>query len=272
MKKLIATIAIFCTVMIGGISIINAQEGPDSTSTNDSATVTDTQVPTSTETTTNEPQVVKETGWRQTLKEQFIQGDYRWMSPVLICLIIGLAVVIERIIYLNMASINTTKFLNKLEGALKSGGVESAKEVCRSTSGPVAGIFLEGLNRSNEGIEMIEKSIISYGGVEMGKMERGLTWISLFIALAPMLGFLGTVVGMIQAFADIEAAGDISPQIVAGGIKVALLTTTAGLVVAIILQIFYNYITSKIEGLTGSMEEASIDFMDLLIKTGTIQK
>lgn len=273
MKKLFASIAIFCIVMIGSMNLVNAQNEPDTTKKDSSTVVAPTdQAPTTETAPTENSGTVKETGWRQMLKDQFIQGDYRWMSPVLLCLILGLALVIERVIYLNMASVNTTKLLNKLEGALKAGGVEEAKNVCRSTSGPVAGIFLEGLNRTDEGAEIVEKAIISYGGVEMGKMERGLTWISLFIALAPMLGFLGTVVGMIQAFADIEAAGDISPQVVAGGIKVALLTTTAGLLVAIVLQIFYNYLTSKIESLTGNMEEASIDFIDMLIKTGTVNK
>jgi biopolymer transport protein ExbB len=209
-----------------------------------------------------------EKGFREILKDKFIEGDYIWMSPILICLIIGLAVAIERIIYLNMATINTKKFLNDLESALKSGGAKAALTVCQNTPGPVAGIFAEGLNRADEGIDVVEKAVVSYGGVEMGKMEKALPWLSLFISLAPMLGFLGTVIGMIFAFDQIEAAGDISPTVVAGGIKVALLTTVGGLIVAMILQIFYNYIMSKIEGLVNEMEEASVNFVDMLVKTG----
>jgi biopolymer transport protein ExbB len=209
-----------------------------------------------------------EKGFREILKDKFIEGDYIWMSPILICLIIGLAVAIERIIYLNMATINTKKFLNDLESALKSGGAKAALTVCQNTPGPVAGIFAEGLNRADEGIDVVEKAVVSYGGVEMGKMEKALPWLSLFISLAPMLGFLGTVIGMIFAFDKIEAAGDISPTVVAGGIKVALLTTVGGLIVAMILQIFYNYIMSKIEGLVNEMEEASVNFVDMLVKTG----
>ncbi len=203
---------------------------------------------------------------QQTFKDRFIEGDPIWMAPVLLCLILGLAFVIERIIYLNMASTNTTKLLDKVEDAMKSGGLDSAKEICRNTSGPVAGIFYQGLDRAHEGIDIAEKSIVAYGGVEVGRLERGLSWISLFIALAPMLGFLGTVVGMIFAFDQIAAANNISPSIVAGGIKVALLTTVFGLIVAIILQVFYNYLLSRIDSITGQMEEASIGLVDLLMK------
>jgi biopolymer transport protein ExbB len=207
-----------------------------------------------------------EKSFHQVIKDKFIEGDWQWMTPVLACLILGLAIVIERIITLNLASTNTQKLLANVEDALSKGGVEAAKEVTKNTRGPVASIFTQGLMRMSEGIEMVEKSIISYGSVEMGRLERGLVWISLFVALAPMLGFLGTVVGMIAAFDAIEAAGDISPQIVAGGIKVALLTTTAGLIVGIILQVFYNYLVSKIDSLVNSMEDASITLVDMLVK------
>ena len=216
----------------------------------------------STEVTADAPQ------GQQTFKDRFIEGDPVWMSPVLLCLILGLAFVIERVIYLNMASTNTAKLLGSVEDALKSGGLDGAKEVCRNTKGPIAGIFYEGLDRAHEGVDIAEKSIIAYGGVEVGRLERGLSWIGLFIALAPMLGFLGTVIGMIFAFDQIAAANNISPAIVAGGIKVALLTTVFGLIVAIILQIFYNYLVSRIDSITGQMEEASIDLVDLLIKEG----
>jgi biopolymer transport protein ExbB len=205
-------------------------------------------------------------GLHYVIKQKFIEGGWEWMSPVLVCLIIGLAIVVERTIFLNLASTNTTKLLAKIEDAMQSGGVEAAKEVCRSTRGPVASIFYQGLDRSSEGIEIVEKSIVSYGSVQMAQMERGLIWINLFIALAPMLGFMGTVVGMIQAFDAIEAAGDISPSLVAGGIKVALLTTVAGLIVAMILQIFYNYLVSKVDSLVNAMEDASISLIDILVK------
>ena len=188
------------------------------------------------------------------------------MTPVLLCLIIGLAIALERIVTLNMATTNTKKLLLKVEEALASGGVEAAKEITRDTKGPVASIFTQGLMRYAEGIDMVEKSIVSYGSVEMGRLEKGLIWVSLFIALAPMLGFFGTVVGMIFAFDTIEAAGDISPSIVAGGIKIALLTTVAGLIAAMILQLFYNYLVSKIDSLVNDMEDASISFVDILVK------
>lgn len=188
------------------------------------------------------------------------------MATVLLCLIFGLAIAIERIIYLNLATTNAEKLLKKIEEAYATGGVEAAKEICRNTRGPVASIFYQGLSRVDEGIEVVEKSVVSYGSVQMSQMENGLSWIQLFISIAPMLGFLGTVIGMIAAFDAIEAAGDISPNIVAGGIKVALITTVAGLVVAIILQIFYNYLVSKIDSIVVTMEDASISLIDILVK------
>ena len=188
------------------------------------------------------------------------------MSPILLCLILGLALAIERIIYLSLATTDTGKLINSIEDAINSGGVEAAKNVCRNTKGPVASIFYQGLDRAKEGIEIVEKSIVSYGSVQMGLLEKGLSWISLFIALAPMLGFLGTVIGMVQAFDAIEIAGDISPSLVAGGIKVALLTTVFGLIVAMILQVFYNYLVAKVDSLVNSMEDASISLIDILVK------
>lgn len=212
-----------------------------------------------------------EVGGHQLLKKYFIEGSWMFMSLVLICLILGLAFAIERIITLNIATANTDKLLAKIDDALKSGNVEAAKEVCKSTPGPTASILHEGLKRSDEGIESVEKSIVSYGAVQMGLLERGLVWISLFISIAPMLGFMGTVIGMIQAFDKIAEVGDISPQIVAGGIKVALLTTVFGLIVAIILQIFYNYIVSKIDGIVNKMEDASIGLVDILIDNKIVE-
>ena len=183
-------------------------------------------------------------GFTQELKKRFIEGGPGFMGIVLLCLILGLAIAIERIIFLNLSTTNTAKLTSSVEDALKNGGVEAAKEVCRNTSGPVASIFYQGLDRSSEGLENAEKAVVAYGGVQMGQLEKNVSWISLFIALAPMLGFMGTVIGMIQAFDKIEAAGDMQPSLVAGGIKVALLTTVFGLIVAIILQIFYNYIVA----------------------------
>ena len=202
----------------------------------------------------------------EVLKTRFIEGGAGFMGIVLLCLILGLAFVIERIIYLNMATTNTKKLTQNVEDALNSGGVEAAKEVCRNTKGPVASIFYQGLDRAKDGVESAEKAVISYGGVQMGQLEKNVSWISLFIALAPMLGFMGTVIGMINAFDRIEAAGDISPSLVAGGIKVALLTTVFGLIVAMILQVFYNYLISKVDSITNSMEDASISLIDLLVK------
>jgi len=200
------------------------------------------------------------------LKVRFIEGGAGFMGIVLLCLIFGLALVIERIVYLNLATTNTKKLIASVEDALQSGGIEAAKEVCRNTRGPVASIFYQGLDRADEGIDMVEKSVVSYGGVQMGLLEKGMSWIGLFIALAPMLGFMGTVIGMIQAFDDIASAGTISASIVAGGIKVALLTTVFGLIVAIILQVFYNYLLAKIDSLVNTMEDASISLIDVLIK------
>ncbi|MBK9291624.1 MAG: MotA/TolQ/ExbB proton channel family protein [Bacteroidetes bacterium] len=204
--------------------------------------------------------------FHETIKEKFIEGGPEFMGIVLLTLIFGLAIAIERIIYLTLSSTNTKKLLSQVSDALENGGVEKAKEICRNTRGPVASIFYQGLLRYDQGVEEVEKSIVSYGSVITGRLESGVSWISLFIALAPMLGFMGTVIGMIQAFDDIAAAGDISPQIVATGIKVALLTTVFGLIVAIILQIFYNYIISKIDNLVNDMEDSTITFIDMINK------
>jgi len=214
----------------------------------------------------------KDVSFHQTIKQQFIEGDPKWMAPVLICLILGLALCIERILYLNLATTNVEKLVQKVEAALASGGVNAAKEVCRNTRGPVASIFYQALDRSGEGIDMAEKAVVNYGSVQNNLLEKGLSWIALFIALAPMLGFLGTVIGMIQAFADIEKAKSLAPDVVAGGMKVALLTTVGGLIVAMILQIFYNYILSKIDTLVNDMENGSIEVMDAMIKHKVFEK
>lgn len=202
----------------------------------------------------------------QVLKEKFIEGGWFFMSIVLVCLILGLAFCIERIITLNIASTNTDKLLNRIDERLQDNDLDGAMEVAKSTPGPTASIMYEGLRNAPKGPEAVEKAVVSYGSVQMGLLERGLVWISLFIAIAPMLGFMGTVIGMIGAFERIEEVGDLRPDVVAGGIKVALLTTVFGLIVAIILQIFYNYIVSKIDGIVNKMEDASIGLVDIMAR------
>jgi len=204
-------------------------------------------------------------GFTQVLKEQFIQGGASFMGIVLLCLILGLAVAIERIIFLNLATTNTTKLKEAVEAALKSGGVNAAKEICRDTKGPVASIYYQGLDRAGESIESAEKAVVAYGGVQMGQLEKNVSWLSLFIAIAPMLGFMGTVIGMIQAFQKIAAVGNLSASLIAGDIQVALLTTVFGLITAIILQIFYNYIIAKIDGIVNDMEDSSIALIDMIV-------
>jgi biopolymer transport protein ExbB len=256
MRKLLSLLALTGILTFSATEFVSAQEEPAAAATTDDkagATIEDKTL-------------------HQTIKEKFIEGDPVWMAPVLICLIIGLAICIERIIYLNMASTNTHKLLTNVEEALSSGGVEAAKEVCRNTRGPVASIFYQALDRSEDGVEMSEKAIVAYGGVQTGLLEKGLSWIALFIALAPMLGFLGTVIGMIAAFDEIEVQKNISPDVVAGGIKVALLTTVAGLIVAMILQLLYNYIISKIDNIVNQMEDSSISMMDILLKHNVFPK
>ena len=204
----------------------------------------------------------------QALKTKFIEGGAGFMALIIACLILGLALCIERILYLGFSKTNTKKLIAKVEAALKNGGYEAAKKACVETRGPVAEIFAEVFVRLGKGqsIEDAEKALVDRGGVESSKMEQNLSWISLFIAIAPSLGFLGTVIGMIQAFDAIMVAGDMSPAVVAGGMKVALITTVGGLIVAVILQIFYNYILSQVESLTIDMEDASISLMDILVK------
>ena len=198
------------------------------------------------------------------LMQKFLEGGWGWMLPILLCLVIGLAVAIERILYLALSTINSKKLVNKVEEALKQGGIEAAKEVCRNTRGPIASIYYQGLDRYDQGLDAVEKAVVSYGSVQTGQMESGLPWIGLFIALSPMLGFMGTVVGMIDAFDAIQAAGDISPTLVAGGIKAALLTTLLCLIAAVILQLFLNYIVSKIDSLVYFIEVTYIMLMLIL--------
>jgi len=267
MRKLIAflTIVVLITSGLSNYSYAQATKTEDATPVEAAAagdSVTPSEEIVQAVATVAEPEVQK--SFHQVLKEKFIEGGPGFMGIVLLALIFGLAISIERIIYLSMASINTGKLLKNIEAALDKGGIEKAKEVLHDTRGPVASIFSEGLNRFDDGLGEVEKAVVSYGSVVTGRLEAGVSWISLFIALAPMLGFMGTVIGMIQAFDAIAAAGDISPTVVADGIKVALLTTVFGLIVAIILQIFYNYIVSKIESLVNDMEDSSIAFIDIL--------
>lgn len=275
MKKLISSLAIAAAMTFGFVNYSSAEPGDDTTQMMDTAAAMTDEVVDAVDASLNEnekEEVVAdepaevELSFVQTLKQKYIEGDPLWMTPVLICLIIGLALSIERIVYLNLSTINTKKFMDEVETALKNGGVEAAKDVCRETRGPIASIYYQGLDRADEGIEMVEKSVVSYGGVQMGLLEKGLSWLSLFIALAPMLGFLGTVIGMIFAFDKIVSDGQVSPTTVAGGIKVSLLTTVFGLIAAIFLQIFYNYIVSKVDGLVNEMEDASISLVDMMLK------
>jgi len=260
MKKVFAFAAVLGLLSLATVQFTYAQA--DTTTTKHDTTAVAAASATGAPTTAP----TEEKTLHQMLKEKFIEGGAPWMAPILLCLILGLAIVIERIIYLNLATTNTEKLLKKIEEALYAGGVEAAKEVCRNTRGPVASIFYQGLDRLNEGVDVVEKSVVSYGSVQMGLLEKGLSWITLFIALAPMLGFLGTVVGMVMAFDDIAKAGDVSPTIVAGGMKVALITTVAGLITAIILQVFYNYLLSKVESIVNAMEDASISLVDIIVK------
>ncbi|MDA3816108.1 MAG: MotA/TolQ/ExbB proton channel family protein [Prolixibacteraceae bacterium] len=268
MKKLFALIAVLTIFMFGiSVNVVAQDQAEVATEVADSTAADSTAVDIAADPIEEEAVAAEEgNSLHSQLKQKFIEGGPTFMSFVLIALILGLALAIERIIYLNLATTNTKKLLANVEEALQSGGVEAAKEVCRNTRGPVASIFYQGLDRHDEGVDVVEKSVVSYGSVQAGLLEKGLSWIALFIALAPMLGFLGTVIGMIDAFDAIEVAGDISPSLVAGGIKVALITTVTGLIVAIILQIFYNYCVAKIDSIVNSMEDASITLLDMIVK------
>jgi biopolymer transport protein ExbB len=270
MKKLFALIAVFGMLAMGA-SIFAQDETTEAPAAEDTTMVTEeaAEAPATMGMATETESGEEETGLavlHTTLKTKFIEGGAGFMGAVLLTLIFGLALAFERVIYLNLASTNTDKLLNAVENALNEGGVEAAKEVCRNTRGPVASIFYQGLDRVEEGIDVVEKSVVSYGSVQMGLLEKNLSWISLFIAIAPMLGFMGTVIGMIDAFDKIQQQGDISPTVVAGGIKIALITTVTGLMVAIILQIFYNYLVSQIDNIVNKMEDASITLVDMLVK------
>lgn len=266
MKKVFATLTVLAMLAFGG-NVVMAQE--------EAAPAQEAAVETVEETVAAATEVVEEVAEEEatglvalhkTLKTKFIEGGAGFMAATLLCLVFGLALCIERIIYLSLSKTNTKVLLNKVEKALAEGGIEKALEVCRNTRGPVASIFYQGLSRYNEGVDVVEKTVASYGGVQLGLLEKNLSWISLFISIAPSLGFLGTIIGMIAAFDKIQQVGDISATVVAGGIKVALLTTLLGLIIAIVLQLFYNYILSLIEGLVNEMEDSSISLLDIVVE------
>ncbi len=267
MKKVLTLFAILGLLFLG-VNTVNAQTPPDSVVT-DTVAQTETNVNEKVDTSQDvkeEAAAETEEGIHHTIQRYFIEGGAGFMGIVLIALILGLAIALERVIYLTLASSDTNKLIKKVEEALENDGIEAAKTICRNTRGPVASIYYQGLSRYDQGVDVVEKAVLTYGSVQMGLLERGLTWVALFIALAPMLGFMGTVIGMIQAFDSIEKAGDINAGLVASGIKVALLTTVFGLIVAIILQIFYNYITSKVDSMVNRMEDASVTLIDMLMK------
>ncbi|NDV65618.1 MotA/TolQ/ExbB proton channel family protein [Bacteroides sp. 224] len=243
MKKFIAILAVMGVLIFGSTQLAQAQEAAAA-----------------------QTEQAAEGGMHKELKVKFIEGTASFMSLVAIALVIGLAFCIERIIYLSLAEINSKKFIASIEAALEKGDVEAAKDLARNTRGPVASIYYQGLMRIDQGVDVVEKSVVSYGGVQAGYLEKGCSWITLFIAMSPSLGFLGTVIGMVMAFDKIQQVGDISPTVVAGGMKVALITTIFGLIAALILQLFYNYILSKIEALTSEMEDSSVTLIDMVIK------
>ena len=260
MKKLFAILAVMGVLSFGMTQTAMAQ---DSTATA-APEQTEQVAPAATEEVATA--TVEEGSMHKELKTKFIEGDAGFMSLVAIALVLGLAFCIERIIYLSLAEVDVKKLMAKVEVALEKGDVEGAKTICRNTRGPVASICYQGLMRIDEGVDVVERSVVSYGGVQAGYLEKGCSWITLFIAMAPSLGFLGTVIGMVMAFDKIQQAGDISPTVVAGGMKVALITTIFGLIVALILQVFYNYILSKIEAITSQMEDSSITLLDMIMK------
>ncbi|MBQ2969555.1 MAG: MotA/TolQ/ExbB proton channel family protein [Bacteroidaceae bacterium] len=271
MKKFFAVVAMFGILSVGLTQTVVAQDAAaPQTETVDTAAV-DSAAVDSAAAAVEEPAEVapveEETvGMHKALKTKFIEGDASFMSLVAIALVLGLAFCIERIIYLSLAEVNTKKLMASIEAALAKGDVEGAKNICRDTRGPVASICYQGLLRIDEGLDVVERSVVSYGGVQSAALEKNCSWVTLFIAMAPSLGFLGTVIGMVMAFDDIQKAGDISPTVVAGGMKVALITTIFGIIVALVLQVFYNFILSKIEALTTDMEDSSITLLDLIMK------
>ena len=267
MKKIFATLTVLAMFSFGSVAVM-AQEAAEAAPVAEEVTVDSAAVEAP---VVEAEEVVEEAeggivALHKTLKTKFIEGGAGFMSTVALCLILGLAIAIERIIYLSLATTNSKKLLASVENALENEGLEAAKEICRNSRGPIASIFYQGLLHAEEGLDVAEKSIIAYGSVQSGLMEKNLSWIGLFIGLCPNFGFMGTVIGMIEAFDRIQQAGDMSATIVAGGIKVALITTVFGLIGAIILQIFYNFILARIEAVVADMEDSSITMLDILTK------
>lgn len=265
MKRLI-TLFSFITILTFSCSVIVSAQATTGAATADTLSdeaLNETGVADTATVKTSTPQ---DTGIHQSLKRKFIEGNAGFMSLVALALVLGLAFCIERIIYLSLSEIDAKRFVSKLEDMIIAGEIEQAKALSRDTRGPVASICYQGLLRIDDSIENIERSVTSYGSVQSANLEKGCSWITLFIAMAPSLGFLGTVIGMVMAFDQIQEAGDISPTIVASGMKVALITTIFGIIVALVLQIFYNYILSKIDHITAQMEESAISLLDAIMK------
>ncbi|MCQ2127586.1 MAG: MotA/TolQ/ExbB proton channel family protein [Bacteroidaceae bacterium] len=277
MKKVFAFVAMMGLLSFGVCQTINAQEeaaeaaATEEIAQDDSAAVDSAAAAVEEAVEEAAPAIEEETatekqGLHKNIKVKFIEGNAGFMSLVAIAMILGLALCIERIIFLSLSEINSKKLLEDIQAALENGDVEGAKTICRETRGPVASICYQGLMRIDEGLDVVERSVVSYGSVCASNLEKNLSWITLFIAMSPSLGFLGTVIGMVQAFDDIQKAGDISPTVVAGGMKVALITTIFGIIVALVLQVFYNYILSKVEALNTDMEDASVSLLDIIMK------
>ena len=272
MKKVFAFVAMMGLLTFGVNQTINAQEETEApaieeVAENDSAAVDSIAAEdVEADATVAEEDADEGQGLHKTIKVKFIEGSAGFMALVAIAMIFGLALCIERIIFLSLSEINSKKLLEDIQAALENGDVEGAKAICRDTRGPVASICYQGMMRIDEGLDVVERSVVSYGSVQASNLEKNLSWITLFIAMSPSLGFLGTVIGMVQAFDDIQKAGDISPNVVAGGMKVALITTIFGIIVALILQVFYNYILSKVEALNTDMEDSSVSLLDIIMK------
>ncbi len=271
MKKVFATFTVLAMLGFGGVAVMAQEEAAPAVEqteiAEDEATVAEEAA-----VAVDEAEEGGLTALHKALKTKFIEGGAGFMAATLLCLVFGLALCIERIIYLSLAKTNTKKLLDDVEKALNEKGLEAALDICRNTRGPVASIFYQGLSRYDEGVDVVEKTVASYGGVQLGLLEKNLSWITLFIAIAPSMGFMGTIIGMIAAFDKIQQVGDMSATVVAGGIKVALLTTLLGLIIAIILQVFYNYILSLVEGLTNEMEDSSISLLDIVVRYDAAQK
>ena len=271
MKKVFAAFAMITVMSLTGVTIVSAQtkssQTPAVTAVASADTLSDDALnDTGVADTSKVQSATQPMGFHQSLKRKFIEGNAGFMSLVALSLVLGLAFCIERIIYLSLSEIDAKRFVGKLEDMIEAGDIEGAKTLSRDMRGPVASICYQGLLRIDDSIDNIERSVTSYGSVQSANLEKGCSWITLFIAMAPSLGFLGTVIGMVMAFDQIQEAGDISPTIVAAGMKVALITTIFGIIVALVLQVFYNYILSKIEHITAQMEESAISLLDAIMK------